>query len=101
MKNPLKEWADTVRRFHGQTIGVLGDFMYDELLRGEATRISPEAPVPVVVVGQPYAGEGFPGGAGNVTANIAALGGRPIPFGAIGADESGRKLLALLNGRHI
>ena len=33
MKNPLKEWADTVRRFHGQTVGVLGDFMLDELLR--------------------------------------------------------------------
>jgi len=75
--------------------------MYDELLRGDATRISPEAPVPVVLMGHPHAGQGFPGGAGNVAANIAALGGRPIPFGAIGTDESGKKLLALLQGRRV
>lgn len=90
-----------VRQFIGRTIGVLGDFMFDELLRGEATRISPEAPVPVVLMGHPHEGEGFPGGAGNVAANIAALGGRPIPFGAIGWDESGKRLLSLLEKRHI
>ncbi|MGD0695698.1 MAG: PfkB family carbohydrate kinase [Terriglobia bacterium] len=93
--------ARIVQKFRGLAIGVLGDFMYDELLRGEATRISPEAPVPVVLMGHPHAGQGFPGGAGNVAANIAALGGRPIPFGAIGADESGKKLVALLKARHI
>ena len=93
--------ASIVKQFRGRTVGVLGDFMYDELLRGEATRISPEAPVPVVLMGHPHKGEGFPGGAGNVAANIAALGGRPIPFGAIGADESGRQLLALLKSRRI
>jgi D-beta-D-heptose 7-phosphate kinase/D-beta-D-heptose 1-phosphate adenosyltransferase len=52
-------------------------------------------------MGHPHEGEGFPGGAGNVAANIAALGGRPVPFGAIGADESGRRLLALLKSRRI
>ncbi|HEV2231829.1 MAG TPA: PfkB family carbohydrate kinase [Terriglobia bacterium] len=93
--------AGIVNQFRGRTIGVLGDFMYDELLRGEATRISPEAPVPVVLMGHPHEGKGFPGGAGNVAANIAGLGGRPIPFGAIGADESGRRLLALLKNRRI
>ena len=93
--------ASIVHKFRGRTIGVLGDFMYDELLRGEATRISPEAPVPVVLMRHPHNGEGFPGGAGNVAANIAALGGRPIPFGAIGADESGRRLVALLKSRRI
>jgi D-beta-D-heptose 7-phosphate kinase/D-beta-D-heptose 1-phosphate adenosyltransferase len=93
--------AKLVRKFRGRTVGVLGDFMLDELLRGVATRISPEAPVPVVLMGQPHAGEGFPGGAGNVAANIAALGGRPIPFGAIGRDECGKRLIALLEQRHI
>ena len=93
--------AQIVRGFRGRTIGVLGDFMLDELLRGEATRISPEAPVPVVLMRAPKASEGFPGGAGNVAANIAALGGRPIPFGAIGKDESGRQLHALLKSRGI
>ena len=91
-----------IRSFRGRTIGVLGDFMLDELLRGEATRISPEAPVPVVLIGNPHAAEGYyPGGAGNVAANIAALGGRPIPFGALGNDESGKRLRELFRARRI
>jgi D-beta-D-heptose 7-phosphate kinase/D-beta-D-heptose 1-phosphate adenosyltransferase len=93
--------ARIIRSFRGRTIGVLGDFMLDELLRGEATRISPEAPVPVVLMGDHHAPEGFPGGAGNVAANIAALGGRAIPFGVTGADESGRQLRSLLENRRI
>ncbi|HEV2351003.1 MAG TPA: PfkB family carbohydrate kinase [Terriglobia bacterium] len=99
-KNQIR-LARIVRQFRGRTIGVLGDFMFDELLRGEATRISPEAPVPVILMGHPHVGEGFPGGAGNVAANIASLGGRAIPFGAIGWDESGSRLLSLLEKRHI
>jgi D-beta-D-heptose 7-phosphate kinase/D-beta-D-heptose 1-phosphate adenosyltransferase len=90
-----------IRSFRGRTIGVLGDFMVDELLRGVATRISPEAPVPVVLINDPQAVEGYAGGAGNVAANIAALGGRPIPFGAIGNDESGKRLRKLLRARRI
>lgn len=90
-----------VRRFNGKTVGVLGDFMLDELLRGESTRISPEAPVPVVWSPRHDAAEGFPGGAGNVAANVAALGGKAIPFGAIGRDVPARRLLQLLEARHI
>ncbi len=101
MDKNQKRLSRIVHQFRRRTIGVLGDFMYDELLRGEATRISPEAPVPVVLMGHPHTGEGFPGGGGNVAANIAALGGRPIPFGAIGADESGKRLLSLLKKRGI
>src|SRR5690349_728605 len=93
--------AKIIRQFRGRTIGVLGDYMFDELLRGEATRISPEAPVPVVLLGQPHKGEGYPGGAGNVAANVASLGGRPIPFGVIGWDESGKRLISLLEKRRI
>lgn len=93
--------AKTVRAFRHRTIGVLGDFMLDELLRGEATRISPEAPVPVVLMdGQPEPHR-FPGGAGNVTINIRALGGRPIPFGAIGADETGDQLCREMKARAV
>jgi len=98
---PKSYFARIIRKFPRQTIGVLGDYMLDELLRGEATRISPEAPVPVVLIRDRKTVEGFPGGAGNVAANIAALGGRPIPFGVIGADESGRRLRALLKERKI
>ncbi len=101
MEKRHKRLAQIVGSFRGRTIGVLGDFMLDELRRGEATRISPEAPVPVLVIGDQHAAEGFPGGAGNVVANIAALGGQPVPFGAIGRDESGRRLRALLESRRI
>jgi len=102
--------AHIIRGFRGRAIGVLGDFMLDELLRGEATRISPEAPVPVVLLRPSRAGvgfldglacEGFPGGAGNVAANIAALGGRPVPFGGIGKDDTAKRLLQLLRRQHI
>lgn len=91
--------ARIIRGFGRRTVGVLGDFMLDELLRGEATRISPEAPVPVVLMNPRKAPQGFPGGAGNVAVNIAALGGRAIPFGAIGKDESGRRLRELFKNR--
>jgi D-beta-D-heptose 7-phosphate kinase/D-beta-D-heptose 1-phosphate adenosyltransferase len=101
MTRTQRRFFRIVRRFAGRTIGVLGDFMLDELLRGEATRISPEAPVPVVLMTDRTAAQGFPGGAGNVAANIAALGGRPIPFGAVGKDQSGQRLRALLEGRRI
>jgi len=94
--------AKIIRGFRSRTIGVLGDYMLDELVRGEATRISPEAPVPVVLIQNPQTAETcYPGGAGNVAANIAALGGRPIPFGAIGKDASGVRLLDLFRTRGI
>jgi D-glycero-beta-D-manno-heptose-7-phosphate kinase len=97
-QNPL---AKILSKFSGQAIGVLGDFMLDELLRGEATRISPEAPVPVVLMdGHPKPNR-FPGGAGNVAINIRALGGRAVPFGAIGMDESGDRLCKELKARGV
>jgi len=74
--------------------------MLDELLRGDATRISPEAPVPVVLMKDDQS-EGFPGGAGNVCANIATLGARAVPFGAIGADSSSHRLKALLRSQNV
>lgn len=94
-------YARIIRAFKGKTIGVLGDFMLDEFLRGEATRISPEAPVPVVRVDDDDAIEAYPGGAGNVAANIAALGGRPVPWGGIGLDQTGRRLVELMEKRGI
>ena len=82
-------------RFPDVRVAVLGDYMLDEFVWGRVSRISPEAPVPVVeVTGQTES----PGGAGNVAANIAALGGRPVPFGAVGNDAQGKRLCALLRG---
>ena len=97
-QNPL---IKIIGRFGNQTVGVLGDFMLDELLRGEATRISPEAPVPVVLMDGHPEPQRFPGGAGNVAINIRALGGRSVPFGAIGKDESGDRLCKELKTRGV
>src|SRR3989475_5307430 len=82
----LKRWLPRLR---GKRIGVLGDLMLDRYLWGTASRLSPEAAVPVVdFVSQSEC----LGGAGNVAANIAALGAKAEAFGAIGDDEPGRAL---------
>lgn len=67
--------------------------MLDEFVWGRVSRVSPEAPVPVVEVTEQTAS---PGGAGNVVANIVALGGRAVPFGVLGKDAAGERLRALL-----
>ena len=78
-----------IPKLRGKRIGVLGDLMLDRYLWGTATRLSPEAAVPVVdFVSQSEC----LGGAGNVAANLAALGAHVEMFGAIGADEAGRAL---------
>src|SRR5258708_26976126 len=78
-----------IPRLRGKRIGVLGDLMLARYLWGTDSRLSPEAAVPVVdFVEQSEC----LGGAGNVAANIAALGARVDAFGVIGNDESGRGL---------
>ena len=72
-----------------QTILCVGDLMLDDFVYGEVTRISPEAPTPVLAVTH---SEVEIGGAGNVARNIAALGARCIFVGLIGNDEAGLTL---------
>lgn len=72
---------------------VLGDIMLDRYWHGGTSRISPEAPVPVVHVQQD---EYRPGGAGNVALNIASLGGKVTVMGYTGADEPAELLLRQL-----
>jgi D-beta-D-heptose 7-phosphate kinase/D-beta-D-heptose 1-phosphate adenosyltransferase len=80
-------------KFTGKKILIIGDLILDEFLWGEVSRISPEAPVPVVWVRS----ESFmPGGAANVANNIRALGGQAYLSGVIGTDERGRILKELL-----
>jgi D-beta-D-heptose 7-phosphate kinase / D-beta-D-heptose 1-phosphate adenosyltransferase len=76
-----------------QTVLCIGDLMLDEFVYGEVSRISPEAPAPVIAVQR---SETNIGGAGNVARNIASLGGRCIFIGLIGEDEAGAKLKAAL-----
>ncbi len=72
---------------------VVGDVMLDRYWFGDVTRISPEAPVPVVKVQR---SEERPGGAANVARNIAALGAHVALLSVVGADEAGRSLAKLL-----
>lgn len=77
----------------GKKIIVVGDIMLDRYWQGETSRISPEAPVPVVKIADT---EARPGGAGNVALNIASLGIDVSLFGLVGDDESGRELSNVL-----
>ena len=72
---------------------VIGDVMLDRYWHGSASRVSPEAPVPVVQV---INREDRPGGAGNVALNIAALGSAVRLVGVVGDDETGLELLSRL-----
>ncbi|MGA2685937.1 MAG: D-glycero-beta-D-manno-heptose-7-phosphate kinase [Verrucomicrobiota bacterium] len=77
---------------------VVGDVMLDHFIWGGVSRISPEAPVPVVE----FERESFmPGGAANVARNLAALEVPTELFGMIGQDENGRRLKELLGGQNI
>ncbi len=77
---------------------VVGDVMVDQFLWGKVTRISPEAPVPVV----DYEREScMPGGAANVAHNLAALGAVTELFGITGKDEAASNLKSLLAAQHV
>jgi len=87
-----------IPRLRGKRIGVLGDLMLDRYLWGTASRLSPEAAVPVVdFVEQSEC----LGGAGNVAANISTLGAKVEAFGVVGNDEAGRALQKCLRTANI
>lgn len=84
--------------FAGTRVLVVGDLMLDEYLLGEVRRISPEAPVPVVELTHRAH---VPGGAANVAANVASLGGQPILLGVVGQDENAGYLKAVLKSQNV
>ncbi len=84
---------ETVQRFEGKKILVVGDVMLDEYIEGEVERISPEAPIPVVNGSRK---EFRLGGAANTAENVSALGGNVFLLGAVGKDELGKKLKELI-----
>jgi D-beta-D-heptose 7-phosphate kinase/D-beta-D-heptose 1-phosphate adenosyltransferase len=79
-----------------QTVLCVGDLMLDYFIYGDVSRISPEAPAPVIAVRRQ---DVIVGGAGNVARNIASLGARCIFVGAVGKDMDGRRLKSELSGR--
>src|SRR5882672_7181407 len=77
---------------------VIGDVMLDQFIWGRVSRISPEAPVPVVE----FQRESFmPGGAANVARNLTALGAKTDLFSAVGRDVAADQLRGLLQGNGI
>jgi D-beta-D-heptose 7-phosphate kinase/D-beta-D-heptose 1-phosphate adenosyltransferase len=77
-------------------LAIVGDLMLDQYVYGEVSRISPEAPVPVL---QAQSERAAPGAAANVAANVAALGGRVLLVGAVGSDAAGVELCRLIAGQ--
>jgi D-beta-D-heptose 7-phosphate kinase/D-beta-D-heptose 1-phosphate adenosyltransferase len=90
----VRNLSAVLRHFPGQKILVIGDVILDRYWWGEASRLSPEAPVPVV---RKQRSSVRPGGAANTAANLAALGAEPHLIGLVGSDrESGELQAALL-----
>src|SRR6516162_1226852 len=85
--------ADLIPLLVGRTVLVLGDVMLDRYVSGEVSRISPEAPIPVLRV---IAARASLGGAANVAHNVAALGARAILIGVIGTDDAGAEIERLI-----
>jgi D-beta-D-heptose 7-phosphate kinase/D-beta-D-heptose 1-phosphate adenosyltransferase len=90
------EISDFLRRCRGAIVGVVGDVMLDRFVWGKVSRISPEAPVPVVTIERE---DYHLGGAANVARNLASLGGSPLLLGIVGEDEAGRTLRRALGER--
>ncbi|HEY2785237.1 MAG TPA: D-glycero-beta-D-manno-heptose-7-phosphate kinase [Fimbriiglobus sp.] len=89
---------DLIPRFRGTPVLIVGDLMLDEFVWGTVNRISPEAPVPVVEVQRRTF---VAGGAANAAANVAALGGRAILAGVVGADPAGDRTREILSAAGI
>jgi len=89
----MKQAADIFEAFNNINVLIVGDVMIDRYLNGHVSRISPEAPVPVVHLQD---NEDRLGGAGNVALNVQALGATPFLCSVIGDDEDSSALLRLL-----
>ncbi len=89
-KKKMNRLTGVINKFRDAKILVLGDFILDQYIWGNVSRISPEAPVPVVdIKRETY----LPGGALNVGNNIRTLGATVLPCGVVGRDIWGRMLL--------
>ena len=89
----MLDFEEALKLVSEQTMVCVGDLMLDDFVYGEVSRISPEAPAPVLAVTR---NELTVGGAGNVARNIAALGARCIFVGVVGEDEASRTLMRAL-----
>ncbi len=96
--NTLDNLEARLKKFSSVKVLVVGDVMLDRYCWGEISRISPEAPVPVVALGSTSLAAG---GAANVAANVAGLGARSFLFGITGDDSEATLLPDILRGSNI
>jgi D-beta-D-heptose 7-phosphate kinase/D-beta-D-heptose 1-phosphate adenosyltransferase len=85
-----------VHKLSRASVLVVGDVMLDRYVYGQVTRISPEAPVPILSVEREIA---YPGGAGNVVRNLTALGAAVALVSVVGDDQAGADLTGLVGGQ--
>ncbi len=93
LKDLSRQLSQDVSQLKGRKIFIFGDIGIDEYVRGDVTRISPEAPVPVVDVKESTKKLGL---SGNVAANVRSLGGEPWLFSLVGDDANASHLRELL-----
>jgi D-glycero-beta-D-manno-heptose-7-phosphate kinase len=89
----VKRCSEIISRFHSSSLMVIGDVMLDEYLWGQVSRISPEAPVPIVEVSSTTLKLG---GAANVASNLKAIGAKPFLVSVAGSDSNGKRLCGLI-----
>src|SRR4029079_16170376 len=94
----MLDFEEALRLIATQSVLCVGDLILDDFVYGEVSRISPEAPVPVLTVTR---NEIAVGGAGNVARNLAALGAQCIFVGVIGEDECSRTLMRALGAENL
>lgn len=98
LKQMSKNLLGNLSQIEGKKIFIFGDIGIDEYVKGQVSRISPEAPVPVLEVDGTDKKLGL---SGNVAANVKSLGGEPLLFSTIGEDQNAESLKALLKESEI
>ncbi len=94
----MNKYAKTLSNFKNCHILVVGDLILDQYIKGSVDRISPEAPVPILLQKEMFY---TPGGAANVANNLSSLGAKVTVVGRIGADLEGELLKKVLQERQI
>ena len=94
----MKKFEDLFQQFQNIKVGIIGDVMLDTYMWGHVERISPEAPVPIVLLDKR---ELRLGGAGNVALNIQALRAPVFVVSVIGEDEDGKRLTSLFEHSNV
>ena len=93
-----KRALEIISRFHDSKVLIVGDIMVDQFIWGKVSRISPEAPVPVVRVTSENL---LLGGCANVLNNVFSMGGKVAVSGIVGSDDMGRWLIGKLREMEI